>query len=58
MPDSKIKEAILEKRFINAAIDLSKIHLDEDMRQEDKDFQMNEIWRGFKRFIYENYQEK
>lgn len=53
MPE--IKETLLQKRFIDSSIELAKIQMDEDLRQEDKDLRMNQVWRDFKRFIYDNY---
>lgn len=58
MPDNKIKETLLEQHFIKASIELAEINMREDLRQEDKNLRMNEIWKGFKRFIYANYDEK
>ena len=53
-----IKQTLLEKHFINAAVELAKIQMDEKMPQRDKDLRMNMIWKKFKGFIDENYDEK
>ncbi len=49
---------MLEKHFINAAVELAKIQMDEKMGQKEKELRMNTIWKGFNRFIEENYEEK
>lgn len=55
---SDIKDALLEKNFINAAVDLAKIQMDEKMGENEKKLRMNSIYKNFKRFIDENYEEK
>lgn len=59
---SEIKETLLQKNFIDAAIELAKIQtdpkFDDPHRQKEKDLRMNMVWKKFKRFIDENYEEK
>lgn len=55
---SEIREQLLEKRFIDAAVELAKIQIDEKMGEKEKKLRMNMVWKGFKRFIEDNYEEK
>lgn len=55
---SDVKDALLQANFINASIELAKLQVDEDMANNEKMFQMNLIFKKFKKFISDNYDEK
>lgn len=55
---SEIKDDVLQKRFIDASVQLAKIQLDQNMRAKEKELRMTQIWKGFKRFIDENYEQR
>lgn len=58
MPETSIKEALLQKQFINASIELAEIQMSETLTNAEKQLKMNIVWKGFKRFVYENFTEK
>lgn len=54
----EIKDGLLQRRFIDSAIRLAEIHLDEDLTQKEKEMRMEGIWKDFKRYIDDNYEER
>lgn len=55
---SMILDQLLQSKFIDSAVKLAEIQMNEDLTNAEKALKQNNIYNEFKRFIDDNYQEK